>query len=98
MSYNERMTCPYCGNDQCEADWVDNGVCLVQCSPFYCDECTACQIGPFDEPTELTDKEKQTDWYEPGRAYLTCAPTFDGIPVRQEMAIDLYKLGLLDSK
>jgi hypothetical protein len=97
-AYEKRRTCPYCGYDQCQADWVDVGVGLVQCSPFYCDECGACEIGAYDQPAELTEKEKKLHWYEPGRAILTAAPTFDCIPVRQEMAQFLYEAGVLDKK
>jgi hypothetical protein len=97
-AYQERRTCPYCQNDQCQADWVDVGVGLVQCAPFYCDVCGACEIGGYDKPAELTDQEKKLHWYEPGRSYLTCAPTVDGIPVRQGTAKLLYEAGLLDKK
>lgn len=97
-AWKERRTCPYCGCTQCEADWVDIGVGLVQCSPFYCDDCGACEIGGYDKPVELTEQEKKSHWYEPGRAFLTCAPTVDGIPVRQETAQFMYRAGLLDEK
>ena len=97
-AYQERRTCPYCQNDQCQADWVDVGIGLQQCAPFYCDNCGACEIGGYDKPTELTDQEKKLHWYEPGRSYLTCAPTVDGTPVRQGTAKLLYELGLLDKK
>lgn len=97
-NYKERRTCPYCSYDQCEADWVDNGVGLVQCAPFYCDSCGACEIGAYDKPTELTEQEQKLHWYQPGRAYLTCAPTFDGVPVQQDAAKFLYEIGILDKK
>lgn len=97
-AYRERRICPYCSYDQCEADWVDNGIGLEQCSPFYCDQCGACEIGGYDKPTELTEKEKKLHWYEPGRAHLTCAPTLNGVPVDQDMAKFLYQFNLLDKK
>jgi hypothetical protein len=94
---NNKRTCPYCGNDQCEAGYVDVGIGYQQCSPFYCEACGACEIGGYDDPVELTDKEKKTHWYEPGRSHLTCAPTFNGVPVGDhELAMDLYRIGLLD--
>lgn len=40
--------CPYCGTD-CEADWVDVGVGMVQCGPYYCQECRASEIGSCDD-------------------------------------------------
>jgi len=64
--YQERQTCPYCDNDQCQADYVDIGIGFQQCAPFYCDNCGACEIGAYDDPVELTELEKKTHWYEPG--------------------------------
>lgn len=40
--------CPYC-NSVCEADWVDVGVGMVQCGPYYCTNCGASEIGQFDD-------------------------------------------------
>lgn len=40
--------CPYCNND-CEADWVDVGIGMVQCGPYYCDNCGASEIGYYDD-------------------------------------------------
>ncbi|MCA1066369.1 hypothetical protein LCL98_23545 [Rossellomorea aquimaris] len=37
--------CPYCQN-QTDADWVDNGVGMVQCGPYHCHDCGASEIGP----------------------------------------------------
>lgn len=97
-AYKERRVCPYCSYNRCQADWVDIGIGLVQCAPFYCEECGACEIGPYDKPTNLTEQEKKLHWYEPGRSHLTSAPTLDGVPVDQKMAKFLYRIGLLDKK
>lgn len=97
-AYQERRICPYCNFDQCEADWVDVGIGLIQCSPFYCTECGACEIGCYDKLHELTEQEKKHHWYEPDRAYLTSAPTVDGAPVKQDSAKVAYQLGILDKK
>lgn len=56
--------CPYCGAD-CDADWVDVGVGMVQCGPYHCLGCKASEIGPHDKPRPLTDLEQQTGWYAP---------------------------------
>lgn len=72
--------CPYCG-EECEADWVDVGVGMVQCGPYHCLNCGASQIGPEWSDWHIYDKEKgtyvlkeghpfsereiQTGWYEP---------------------------------
>lgn len=48
-SYNTpKEKCPYC-NNECEADWVDNGVGMVQCGPYYCRNCGASEIGSCDD-------------------------------------------------
>lgn len=72
--------CPYCGTE-CEADWVDVGVGLVQCGPFHCENCHASEIGPeikkwyvydFEEDKAIwkeghpfSEKEIETGWYDP---------------------------------
>lgn len=58
--------CPYCALP-CRADFVDIGVGFQQCGPFHCEQCGASEIGPYDEPRELTEREKETGWYRPGR-------------------------------
>jgi hypothetical protein len=57
--------CPYCGNPDCHAEYVDIGVGLLQCGPFQCPDCFATEIGPHDPSKELTESEKKTGWYEP---------------------------------
>ena len=57
--------CPYCGT-RCDADFVDIGVGFTQCGPFNCQSCGASEIGPYDEPRELTAEEQKTGWYKPG--------------------------------
>lgn len=72
--------CPYC-ETECEADWVDVGVGMVQCGPYHCENCHASQIGPefqdwtvYDPTTgkyvlkdghPFTEQEIKTRWYEP---------------------------------
>jgi hypothetical protein len=56
--------CPYCGS-VCRADFVDIGVGMQQCGPYHCENCQASQIGPYDKERELTDAEKETNWYAP---------------------------------
>lgn len=66
-AYGEREPkerCPYC-NALCCADFVDVGVGFTQCGPFHCEGCGASEIGPYDDSRELTDREKDTGWYEP---------------------------------
>jgi hypothetical protein len=89
--------CPYCGTE-CEADWVDVGVGMVQCGPYYCENCGASEIGPYDSPRELTEQENKTGWYGPGKPISDKANTFMGKPVDHKTAKALYNIGLLDKK
>ncbi|MEB5480878.1 hypothetical protein P8825_15035 [Shouchella clausii] len=50
-AYDESVKCPYCSNE-CHADFVDNGVGMVQCGPYHCYNCGASEIGP-----------ERLDWY-----------------------------------
>ena len=59
--------CPYCGDEECDADWVSVGVGLVQCGPYHCMNCGAIEIGSADSSVELSEKEVETGWYRPGR-------------------------------
>ena len=90
-------TCPYCGYDKCEADYVDIGVGLQQCGPYHCDVCGASQIGPEDT-RQLTEIEKKHRWYAPGTPVSETANTVNGQLVDHITAKKLYRLGLLDKK
>lgn len=82
--------CPYCGATT-TCDTVDVGIGHVQCGPFWCQECGASQIGPHDEERPLTDREKETRWYEPGSPCGSSANSIDGIPVSAELAQAVYE-------
>lgn len=58
--------CPYC-KTPCDADFVDIGVGMQQCGPFHCEQCGASEIGPYDNDRPLSDAEKATGWYAPGK-------------------------------
>jgi hypothetical protein len=58
--------CPYCGSE-CEAEWVDIGIDIVQAGPFCCPCCEASEIGGFAEDETYSEQELQTGWYEPVR-------------------------------
>lgn len=97
MADFRKETCPYCGNPDCEADWVDVGVGWVQCGPFHCEGCNASEIHPNDKRS-LTDREKETGWYEPNTPVSEIANTFQGVLVDHQTAKVLYAHGLLDQK
>lgn len=82
--------CPYCGAI-CDADFVDIGVGFTQCGPFHCTECHASEIGPNDEPRELTEQEKKTGWYAPGSPPGSSANTIDGKIVTHQVARAHYR-------
>lgn len=82
--------CPYCGNACC-ADWVDVGVGHIQCGPFHCDACLASEIGPYDEPRELTEREKETGWYAPGAEPGSSANVIGGRIVTADKMKDAYR-------
>ena len=54
MAY-ETESCPYCG-EECECDWVDVGVGMIQCGPYHCYSCGASEIGPEMSFEELKDE------------------------------------------
>lgn len=89
-------TCPYCGNDQCQADFCDVGVGLVQCGPYYCEGCYASEIGAYDKERVLTEEERKTGWYAPNTPVSETANTIGGVLVDHKLALDLYRKGLLD--
>lgn len=91
-------TCPFCKFEQCEADWVHNGVALVQCGPFHCDKCGATEMGPeARDESKLTEEERNVGWYKTNNASMTCAPTVGGVLVGDHrVAKVLYDAGLLD--
>lgn len=81
--------CPYCGSF-CDADFVDVGVGYMQCGPYHCLSCEASEIGPFDEPRELTDEEQRTGWYKPGAEPGSSANVIDGHVVSHRVAKAAY--------
>jgi MinD superfamily P-loop ATPase len=92
----QTVLCPYCGADCSEsADFVDIGVGEMQCGPYYCHNCGACEIGPHDVPVELSTDEIKTGWYGVDRAHLTSAPTVGGLPIDHVTARKLYEMGIL---
>ncbi|HGM5832557.1 TPA: hypothetical protein ACKP36_000930 [Serratia marcescens] len=89
--------CPYCGNGNCLADFVDVGVGMVQCGPYHCESCGASEVSYLDKRI-LTEAEKKTGWYEPGSAVSESANTVNGHLVDHCMAMDFYRMGMLDDK
>lgn len=93
----DEAICPYCQYEHCEADHVDIGVGLVQCGPYYCPECKASEISSLDK-RELTEREKETGWFEPGAPVSSAANTVNGELVNHITAKEMYDIGLLDPK
>lgn len=96
--YNPDLAiCPYCGDRDCMADFVDIGIGMEQCGPYHCESCGASEISYLDK-RQLTDREKVTGWYEPGTPVSESANTVGGRLVDHKEALDFYRVGLLDSK
>lgn len=99
FSYGEsepKERCPYC-NKLCMADYCDVGVGMIQCGPFHCESCGASEIGPYDEPRELTEAELKAGWYAPDSKPGSSANVDDdGNVIRYFEADTLYrkKLGV----
>lgn len=69
--------CPYCECKDCEADFCDVGVGMVQCGPYHCPACNASEASSRDT-RELTAKEKETGWYEPNTPVSEIANQLNG--------------------
>lgn len=82
--------CPYCGT-VCRADFVDIGVGMQQCGPYHCDKCYASEIGPYDEERPLSEDEKRTGWYAPGREPGSTANVIGGRVVSHVQARETYR-------
>lgn len=82
--------CPYC-NHPTEADFVDIGVGMTQCGPYHCTRCYASEIGPFDKPRELTEREKQTCWYAPESEPGSSANVINGVVVSANVMDQVYR-------
>lgn len=82
--------CPYCGY-LCDADWCDVGVGMVQCGPYYCEGCRASEIGPHDNPRELTSREVDTGWYATESDLGSSANVINGKPVPHKEMMSAYK-------
>lgn len=82
--------CPYC-NTRCYADFVDIGAAYQQCGPHHCTNCGASEIGPNDEPRELSEIEKKCHWYAPGSEPGSSANVIGGKIVDHKTMKDAYQ-------
>lgn len=87
-------TCPYCKADDCEAEWVDVGVGLVQSGPYVCRNCGASEIGVYDKK-EVTSEEKNSGWYYPNN-HSEHVSTIGGVIIHSKDALLMYQAGLVD--
>jgi len=88
--------CPYC-ESLCEADFVDNGIAMIQCGPYHCDNCGSSEIGPHDKSRELTEEENKTGWYKPGSAPGSSANVINGKVVSADLMEAEYKKEFTDN-
>lgn len=89
------QTCPYCGNEHCNAEWCDIGVGFTQMSPYHCDACLATEIGAYDKTTP-TAAETAAGWYAPGRLPDTVS-SVNGCLIDTKTALRLYEAGVVRS-
>jgi hypothetical protein len=88
--------CPYCGEAECQAEWVDVEIGFVQMGPFHCDACGAFEIGPNDDTTP-SDIELKTGWYAPNRQPLPhTVSSIGGKRIDSQTALDMYRRGIVD--
>lgn len=82
--------CPYC-SAVCRADFVDIGVGFQQCGPYHCTDCGASEIGPYDEPRDLSADEQTTGWYGPDTLPGSSANVISGKVVSHVQARAAYR-------
>lgn len=83
--------CPYCGAE-CEADWCDVGVGMVQCGPYHCEKCLASEAGPYDDYQSRKDYDPEFGWYLPcSPAGSTANVDGEGNVITHIEADDIYR-------
>jgi len=82
--------CPYCGTE-CEADWVDVEVGMIQCGPYYCENCGASSVGLYDPPRDDPEAAR-TGWYAPGTPCSPLANAIGGVPIDHVAAKRIYEM------
>lgn len=85
-----KQACPYC-NMLCDADFVDIGVGFQQCGPYYCQNCGASEIGPYDDERALTEDEKRTGWYGPNSEPGSSANVIGNKVVSHKTMLQAYR-------
>ena len=84
--------CPYCGAD-CEADWCDIGVGMVQVGPYVCLACMASEASAYNDARDARyDYDPATGWYQPGAPLDTLANQDEqGQPISWQEADTRYR-------
>jgi hypothetical protein len=64
---SSEVVCPYCGNAECNAEYVDIGVGLQQATPHECGACGAVELSAEQlfRGTEFTPAEMAFGWARP---------------------------------
>lgn len=89
-------TCPYCGCEDCEAEYCDVEVGYQQIGPHHCECCGAFEIGSYDK-TKPTDEERKCGWYKPDRKSLPdTVSTIGGRVIDSKTALGMYRMGLVN--
>ena len=83
--------CPYCGAE-CEADWCDVGVGMVQVGPYVCMDCMASEASAYGDHGSRSDFDPSTGWYRPGSPLDDLAnQDEDGKPISWQEADTRYR-------
>lgn len=85
--------CPYCGAE-CEADWCDVGVGMVQCGPYYCQNCESSEASAYAKDLDTrADYDVETGWYRPGSPLDSRANVdAEGRPIGWRQADNEYRI------
>jgi hypothetical protein len=88
-------TCPYCGCEDCEAEFCDIGVGYQQIGPHHCINCGAFSIGAYDG-IKPTKEESACGWYKSNRQPLPLSvSTINGRVIDSKTALGMYRMGLV---
>lgn len=84
--------CPYCG-EECQADWCDVGVGMVQVGPYVCMNCRASEASAYGDGSQRPDYDAATGWYLPESPLDDLAnQDASGNPISWKEADSLYRI------
>lgn len=88
--------CPYC-REVCYADFIDIGVGMTQCGPYYCEGCGATEIGSYDNRSGMTEIERKLGWWSPEHGPGSSANVIGGKVVGHAEMLDAYRTAFVNN-